>query len=848
MFRTTFKNLRARKRRLLTTALAVTIGVAFMAGTLVIADTISRTFDDLFADATEGIDAAVRGSQSIDVDFGPEARNPVPETLVAQIAELDGAAAVEGQVSGYAQFLDKDDEPVGNPGTGAPTLGFNWNEVPELNPFELTDGGPPSGAGEVVIDRGTARDGGFAVGDTIAVLTQAGRGDFTVTGIVTFGGQDRPAGATTALFETTTAQDLVGEPGTFQEIAVVAGEGVSEEDLVTQIQAIAPAGVEVLTGEQYTEDSQNQVQEGLSFFNTFLLVFAGIALFVGSFIIYNTFNILVAQRTGELGLLRALGASRRQVFGSVILEATIVGVIAGVIGLVLGIGLASLLKLAMAGLGIELPGGAPVVTVRTAITALATGMVITVLAALVPARRAGAVPPLVALRQRSVEDRALPRRRTIAGGVVTAIGLASLGYGLWGEPGNAIQFVGLGALVTFIGVALLAPVLASPFVKGVGGLIAKLRGTPAALAEKNALRNPRRTSATASALMIGVGLVGFITIFAASTKASIDKTIDDAFTGDLVVASGTFGFGGLPPEVADEIAALPEIDLVSGMRFGPARVDGEDTGVVAVNTDQMARLADIGISEGSADDFGVSSFGIHEDVAEEKGWELGTPVTIEFVDTGAQTFTVDVIYSENALAGPWFIDTAAFEANYAQQFDAQIYASLTEGASLAKARESVEEIVDPYPAAEVQDQEEYTEATAGQIDQLLGLVYLLLVFAVIIAVIGISNTLALSIYERTHELGLLRAVGMTRQQMRSSIRWESVMIALFGTILGLTVGLVFGWAVVSALADEGFSVFQAPVSQLVVIALLAALAGVIASLRPARRAAKLDMLEAIMTE
>ena len=844
MFRIALDGLLARKFRLFSTSLSVMIGVAFLAGSMVLIDTIDKTFDDLFAEIGEDVDAVVRSDNVIESDFG-DLRSRVDDGLLDTVRAVDGVAGADGDVGGYAQLVGPDGEPIGSLDNGPPTLGASWTDVPELNPLRVVAGEPPRGPDEILIDKQSADDGPFAVGDTVTVLAQGPPRQFTVVGIATFGDADSPLGASLAVFDLETAQEVLAEPGKFDSIGVVAADGISETEITERLAAALPAGHEAVTGQAIVEESQSEVADALSFFNTFMLVFAAIALFVAAFIIYNTFSILVAQRTRELALLRALGASRPQVVGSVLIEAVVVGLVASAVGLVAGIGVASLLKQLLDAAGIPIPAGSVVFEANTVWMALTVGVGVTLVSAVIPARRASATAPMAAIREVGADDGALSSKRLALGFGALAVGLAGLLWGLFGDSFNTAITVGGGAALAFIGVAALSPAVARPFSQLLGAPIARVRGVPGELAQENAMRNPKRTATTAAALMIGVGLVAAITIFADSAKASINKVIDDSFVGDLVIDSGAVGFGGLSPELAAELNDLPEVESASGVRLGLAEVDGENATLFGVDPATMGDIVDVGVREGSIPALDENDLAVHEDYASKQGWVVGDPVEIRFPETGSQQFEVSLIFTKDDLTGNFFIGNPAFEANYPDLFDFQVYILRNEAMAPEQVRAAVEAVAAGYPNAEVQDLQEFKDATADQINQLLGLIYALLALAVIIALLGIANTLALSIIERNHELGLLRAVGMTRSQLRSSVRWEAVLIALLGTTLGAVIGLFFGWVIVRALADEGFSEFRMPLGQLGVIFLLAVLAGVIASLRPGYRAAKMNVLEAV---
>jgi putative ABC transport system permease protein len=848
MFRTTFKSLVARRFRLFASSLAVMLGVAFMAGTLVLTDTIQKTFDELFSDVYAGTDAVVRADGAFD-SSGIEQRGRVDASLVDTVSGVDGVADAQPDIRGYAQLIDRAGEAVGDPTTGPPTLGGNWIDSEELNGFRLVDGNAPRRDDEVVIDKKSADDTGYRVGDTAQVLVKGGPEDVTISGIATFGDADSPGGASFVLFTQDAAQRLIAEPDEIDSVLVVAESGISQTEIVERISAELPAGTQAVTSDEVTKESQDEIKQGLSFFNTFMLVFAVVALLVGGFIIFNTFFITVAQRTRENALLRALGARKRQVLVSVLLEALAVGLIASVVGIGVGILVAAGLKTLLAAFGFELPAGGIVLGVNTVIVSLVAGVGVTLVAAISPARKAGKVPPVAAMRDVAVGSTGYgSKQRIVVGGTLLVLGGGLLGYGLFGSPGNPLPIVGSAVLLVFFAVAALGRTVALPLSRFIGFPLPRLLGIRGQLARENAMRNPRRTAATASALMIGVGLVAFISIFAASAKASFGTVIDRAFTGDFVITSPAgLGSGGLDPGLADSLNDLPEVDAAGGIRAGIAEIDGSATQFVAAS-DEAFDIVDVDPVAGSPAELGTDTIAVFEDVAEEKGLSIGDRVPVVFKDTGRQELTVAMIYGEPQPAGNWLLGTEAYEANVDDQYDFQVFVKKADGVDTATAKAAVDEVAAAYPGAKVLDQSGYKADQTKFIDQLLGLIYAMLALAILIALLGIANTLALSIIERTRELGMMRAVGMKRNQLRSMIRWESVIIAIQGTLLGLVVGVLFGWALVTALADEGFETFRLPVTALVAIVVLAALAGVLAAVWPARRAAKLDVLRAVVTE
>jgi putative ABC transport system permease protein len=849
MLKTALRNLLAHRVRLFTTGLAVALGVAFIAGTLVLTDTITKTFDDLFTDALADTDAMVRAEASFDDPNGfGDLRGRVDASLVDEVADVEGVAVASGDVWGFAQVVDKEGEPVGNPGAGPPTFGVNWPESEELNTWTLVEGRAPRGERDVVLDKGVADDAGYTVGDRATVLVQGAPLEVTVTGIARIGGADSPGGATFTMFTTEAAQRYVGEAGKFDSISIAGDEGASQQELVDRLETVLPEGVEAVTGATVTEENQDAMREGLSFFNTFMLVFALVALLVGGFIIFNTFFITVAQRTRENALLRAIGASRRQVLGAVLLEALGIGLVASALGLLAGIPLAAGLKALLAAFGFDIPAGGIVLATSSAVIAFSAGVIVTVVAAVSPSRKAAKVPPVAAMRDVAVSSTGYgSKQRIFVGTGILGLGAAALLYGLFGDPGNALAIVGLGVLLVFFGVSVLGRTVALPLSRVIGLPLPRLRGIAGHLARENAMRNPKRTAATASALMIGVGLVSFITIFAASTKASFSNTVDEAFTGDFIATSGQNGVGGVAPEFTARVNELPEIEVAGGVRAGLAEIDGSPRQVLAPSR-EVFDIFDVEPVAGSPDDLDATSIAVFDRVADDKDLSIGDRVAVDFTGTGPQELTVAMIYGDNAAAGDWLLGTDAFTANFPDQKDVQVFVKKADGVSADDGLAAVEGVAADYPGVDVLDQTEYKEEQMGFVDQMLGLVYALLALAILIALLGIGNTLALSIVERTRELGVLRAVGMTRKQLRSTIRWESVIIAVQGALLGLVIGVFFGWALVTALEDEGLNTFTVPVLSLVIVVVLAALAGVVAAVMPARRAARLDVLRAIISE
>jgi putative ABC transport system permease protein len=861
MIRIVLQGLLARKLRLVTTALAVTLGVAFTAGTLVLTDTMSKIFDDLSSGVYKGTDAVVRAKAVFNgpMDMG-EQRPLINASVVPPLSQVPGVAAAQGSVLGYTRLIGKDGKPIGNPGSGAPTLGGNWSTVQALNPFHIVSGHAPQAPDEVVIDKQSASLGHLAVGDTTTVLVNGPPQRVRVSGIVGFGTADSPAGASVVLFTTPVAQRLVAAPGKFTSIGFVADPGVSQQQLVSNLKRALPSGTEALTGAAAIKEQQDQFQKALSVFSKFFLIFAVVALVVGAYIILNTFAITVAQRTRENGLLRALGASKRQVLASVLIEAAAVGVIASLIGLAAGVGVAAGLKALLGAFGLTLPGGGLVLKTSTVVISLLIGIGVTLVAAISPARKAAKVPPVAAMQEATVGSTGYgSKQRAVIGSTILALGVAALFTGLFGHVGSAFLIVGVGVLLVFLGVSVLGRTISLPLSRAIGAPLPRVRGVTGTLARENTMRNPKRTAASASALMIGVGLIGFISIFAASIKASINATIDRSFAGDFVINSGagTSG-GGVDPALAQRLSTLPQVAAATGERSGSMVILGQPTMIAAVDPRAGGQIFNVSPRQGSISALGADGIAVYSGDAAKHHLKLGDPVSVVFRDTGPKTLRVALIYGDNQAAPSanpgaktsYFLGTPAYDANFAApHYDTQVFVKKAPDASTAAALAAVQKLSARYAVgATVQDQAAYKAEQTKPIDQLLALIYTLLALAIVIALLGIGNTLALSIFERTRELGVMRAVGMTRRQLRSTIRWESVIVALQGTLLGLLVGVFFGWALVRAQKSQGITVFSVPYLTLLIMIVLAGLAGVAAAILPSRRAAKLNVLRAIVTE
>ncbi len=841
MFRLTMRTILSHKRRMISSVLSIVLGIAFLSGTLVFTDSLQRTFDDLFSSVYAQTDAVVRSTEEVETQMGTT-RGRIPDTVVDLVAAVPGVAEATGTAEGYARILAKDGDPLGVD-QGSPNFGMGINDS-EYSAWTIVDGRVPVGPDEMAMDKGSFDLGDFDLGDPVTVVGQRGPGTFDVVGVVRFGSADSPAGSRVALFDLATAQEFVGQPGQLNSINIHGDGSLDSDELLAGIAAALPPGTEVLTGSEVAAESSNTIKDALGFFNTLLLVFACIALFVGSFIIYNTFSIVVAQRKRENALLRAIGASQGQVQAALLGEAVVMGLIGSLLGFLAGFGMAKLLRGMLDALGVEIPAGDLVLLPRTLIVSFLVGTLITVVAAVLPARRGSKVPPIAALRDVAVEPKAFSTKRLVAGLVVLGAGAVLVVVGLTG----ALALLGLGTALLFMGLFVLGPLIARPVARVIGAPIARLRGLSGALARQNAMRNPKRTARTAAALMVGVALVAAITVLAASIKSSIRSIIGKQFTGDFVVATQTFGFGGLPSALSAELAEVDGVAAAAGVQIGGARIDGDDQVITVIDPSVVTKVFDLGLVAGTIEGLDDTGILLSKDRSESTGLGVGDTMTVQFLDGSTHILTVQGVYDKEELAGPFSITSTLYESTGADMFVFSIFLRLDDGASATATEERLEVALEAYPMADLQSRQGYIDAQAASIDTFVNLIYGLLALAVIIAVFGIANTLSLSVYERTRELGLLRAVGATRGQVRAMIRWESVITALLGAVQGIVVGCVLGWATVLALRDQGFKEFTLPVPTLAFVLVIAIVCGVLAASRPARRAAKLDVLEAIHSE
>lgn len=845
--RLSISSLRGHKRRFAGTFVAVLLGVAFLTGTLVMGDTLRASFDTMFTDANAGTDAVVRGADVITVAGETRGtRQPVSTALVKRIERTPGVAAAAPDIQGAGQLIGADGEPIG--GQGPPTLAGNWIDDPELNPYRLAAGRAPAAPGEVVINRGTADRGGLRIGDT-TVLRTPDPVHVRIVGLATFGGQDGMGQVTyTAMTQADAEKYLTPKPGEASAIQVRAGPGTGQRELVDALRPVLPKGVEAITGQAAAAENRDMISGAfLGLFTTLLLVFSGIVLLVATFSIHNTFAIVVAQRTRENALLRALGAARRQVVVATLVEATAVAVIASAAGLAGGIGIAAGLQALFPAVGFPFPDGSLVIGAVSLLLPLAVGVLVCLGSALLPAVRAGRTAPLAVLRESAVDDSGASRTRAVTGLVLL---VASVGAALAGTLAPSVWLSATGAVAALAAFVILGPVAATYAVRTLGAPLGRLRGVTGGLARRNALRSPRRTASTATALMIGVAVVSLFTVFGASLKATMNRTVDRSFAGDVAISAPAFGAGGsgLSPRLAPAVGRLPQVATAVGLGKGVAEVDGAGRALTVTDPAALGRVFDLGRVDGSLTGLGTNGIAVSAAEAAERGLRPGSPVRLTFTDGARQDFTVRAVYDRPELAGDYVITRRAWAPHRAQDSDSLIAVSFAPGVSTADGRAAVVKTAAAYGSPDVQTRGEYAKSSAGAIDMMLTLVYALLALAVLIALLGIANTLTLALHERTRELGLLRAVGQTRSQLRSMVRWESVLVAAFGTAGGLLLGGFLGWVLVEASAGDTAVAFDLPPLRLLAVALVGIAAGALAGLRPARRAARLDVLRAIAAQ
>lgn len=844
------RSIRARLGRLIAIALAITAGVAFVVGSFVLADSLRSGFNTLFEDVSENVDAEVRSAVAFEEtdQGGTTERDPFDAAVADTVAAVDGVEIVEPIVMRTALLIDADGEVVGT--AGAPTYGTSIGDQ-TLSGVVLKDGRLPSGADEVAVDKSSADGADMAIGDTVTVQTDTGSHQFTIVGLIGVGDSDGFYGATLTAWDLATAQEVLGATGQYDMVDVAFTDGSDPATVTDAIQAVVPGGLEVVDRQTLIDESNDSVSTFIGPLGTGLLIFAFITAFVSIFLINNVFAITIGQRLRELALLRAIGAGGRQVRRLIYIEALVMSLIATAIGIVAGMGVAKLLIGLFNAAGAAFPSIPLQLQPRTILMALVVGVGFTMAAVIAPALRAARIPPVAAMRPELGFD-AINSRRLVGGTVVTIVGAVLFLLGIFVRPGGTVGTIaaaGLGGVLIFVGVASLSSTVARPVTRVIGWPIAKLYGTPGKLAQENAGRAPRRTSASAAALMIGVALVSAAAVFASSIRTTFVGVLERGVLADVLVLPSTQGVNGLPPAVADTIAELPVVAASTPVRGVPAEIDGDVKFLSAADPVALPELINLDVTEGGYDGLDDDGVMVVEDVAEELGLGVGDVVEATFQNGTELDLTVVGLYGDASLAGNWLIslDTAdAVSGTVADDFFIPI--RLADGVDITEAEESIRDAVADYPQVEVQSNAEFRQELEGQINQLLAIISGLLGLAIVIAVLGISITMALGVFERTREIGLMRAVGMTKRQTRRTVRWEAVIVSTFGAVVGIVVGTLLGVALSLAVPDEVISELAFSWGTIAFILVGAVLAGLIAAIYPSYKASNLDVLEAIATE
>ena len=831
MRKVSLRNLAAHKVRLILTVLSVVLGTAFVAGSFVFTDTLQKTFDGIFDGTAQGVDVRVSPVE--------QGSSGVPIADVDAIRAVDGVRAVAPSVGGQIVVLNSAGKPMQN--GGAPSIGSSYLPPDQQlgEPTKFVAGTPPEQTGQIALNENAAKRAGLDVGSHTRVLTMSGWNDVSVSGI--YAPETDTGGYVGALFTDAQARQLFTD-GSHVGYIDVAGDGVSQADLRDRIATALP-DTKVQTGDEVREETKDEVAKALSFVNYFLLAFGAIALLVGTFIIYNTFSMIVAQRLRELALLRAIGASRKQVGRSVVFEALVVGIIGSALGIAAGVGLAYGLRGLLNAFDLGLPEGSLQVAPRTIIVALVLGVLVTVVSAYAPARRASKVPPVAAMREEFASTGDTLKVRSLIGAIAAVLGALALVVGAQSTGGGAAALVGIGALALVLAVLLAAPALSRPIVGGLGAVFAKPFGPVGRLARTNAVRNPKRTAATAFALTLGLMLVSVIGVFGASAKSSVNALVDKGIEADFVL-TGPQGIG-VPAGAAAAAAQVSGVEQAVSLHGVAVKIDDKDVFGTALSGPPDGVL-DYTMKEGTASVTGTDML-VSETEAADHGWKLGTPVTLTDRDGEQVTTTVTGVYADNQLLGSWVVSDQVYQevTPLSMRTKWAVLVKAAPNANLTTMASDLATATDPFVVVQVQDREQFKGTQAQQIDTLLAVLYGLLALAVVIAILGIVNTLALSVVERRREIGMLRAVGMQRAQVRRTIYLESVLIAVFGALIGVVLGVVFGWGFVRTLADQGLDQISVPWGQVLAMLIGSAVIGVLAALWPASRAARTKPLEAI---
>ena len=852
MVRFALKGLLGRKLRTALTAIAIILGVAMVAGTFMLTDSIDKAFDSIFTDVRKGSNAVISGKSAFDVSEGSGTNSPtLNESLLPEVRQLPSVAEAEGSVDGEAQLIGEDGKAIVY--GGAPNLGFSVTAGDSrFNPLTLVEGAWPKD-GQVVVDQSTADKEDFRLGESIGVQAEGAAQRLRISGFVRFGSVSTIGGATLAGFDLATAQELFRKRGRLDEIAVAAKPGVSDQELVGDLESELPPTAQVKTASQQAQDDAAETNEFISFLRGFLLAFGGVALFVGSFVIANSLSITIAQRTREFATVRTIGGSRRQILTSILLEALVVGVLASLIGLVVGVGLAKALFWLFDAVGFTLPNSGLILEPTAVVIALAAGILVTLVASIRPAFRATRVPPIAAVREGAVLPQSrFARFRVPASILLTLLGFAALIWSLF-APGLSttalLVWMGLGALLIFLGVAFLAERLVRPLAAWLGWPGARIGGVAGSLARDNARRNPQRTASTAAALMIGLALVTLVAVLAAGIVSTFRDAVDELWKNADYAVTAQNNFSPLPVSVSQAASTARGVDAVGNVRAGEARAFNSTFNATAVDP-PTSRIFSIKWKEGS--DAVLAQLGddgafVTEDYANDHDLGVGSPVQLTFANGAQKRFAVRGIFEPptgGSPFGPVTISARTWDRFNEQPRNLFSFVIMNGGQTDAN-QAALERRLTSFPNAKVQTRSEFVDNQISGLSSVLNILYVLLALSVIVSLFGIVNTLMLTVFERTREIGMLRAIGMTRRQVRRMIRHESVITALIGGTLGILLGVVLGGLLV---ARVDFIDFTLPVVQLVVFAVAAVIVGILAAIFPARRASRLNVLEALQYE
>ncbi|WP_336321326.1 ABC transporter permease [Streptomyces lavendofoliae] len=841
MFRTALRNVLAHKARLLMTVLAVMLGVAFVSGTLVFTDTLSSAFRSQSAKSYDDVAVAV----TTYADQSDAQQAGLSQKTVDRIAGLDGVASVTGRVDGFAGVAGPDGKLIG---AGWSNKGSNFapGKDGKDTAYDFVQGSGPVRDDQIALDKDTAAEGGYQVGERVRVATNGPVKEYTLAGVFTTDDGAVNAGGSLVLFDTPVAQALYLKPGYFTNLTVTAAPGADDDRILAAVQPLVPESATAQTGAALADEQAKAIEEGLSGLNQMLLGFAGIALFVGVFLISNTFTMLVAQRTKELALMRAVGASRKQITRSVLAEAGVVGLVASVVGFALGIGLAAGLRSGMAAFGMKVPEGALVIGTTPLIAALGVGVLITMLAAWLPGRRAARIPPVAAMSSvhAIATTKSLVVRNSI-GAVITAVGAALIVVGASTGSDGRWTIAG-GAFLALIGVIVLIPLLSRPVIALVRPLMVRAFGVSGKLAAQNAVRNPRRTGATASALAIGLTLVTGLSVLGVTVGAALDKMTTDQIKADYMVVMA--GGGDLDRSALTALEKAPGATAVSPQQAATFEIDGEWVSASAITPGDVERVLNVEVVNGSLDSLGEGRMAVAEKTATKQGWKVGDTLPVTFSDEKKGRLTLGAVYKDTEFLSPVLVDTKVVAPHEVKPFIPQIFVKMDGGETAANEKALVSALGD-NPAISVMDKQDIRDEFGGMINMLLNIMYGLLAMALIIAVLGVVNTLAMSVFERQQEIGMLRAIGLDRRRVKRMVRLEAVVISVFGAVVGIGLGSFLGWAIGQTIKSSlpGYALVI-PWDRIGLFMLLAALVGVLAAMWPARSAARLNMLNAIKAE